>query len=178
MNILTLDLGTKTGWALHRDGAVSAGTVVLATEKELKAQKLAKLDRCCDMRASRLRNFILNLYRQPIDQIWFEDVQFASTQLQAQLWGGLRATVTCFYPEIKIVAIPVGTLKKFASGNGAAKKPEMADALVKLLPEKYGFMFTPKHRRYCVELPSCREVDDNEVDAIHLLHLARKTLCP
>jgi len=32
-SILALDLGTKTGWAIERDGKIESGTWVLATPK-------------------------------------------------------------------------------------------------------------------------------------------------
>jgi hypothetical protein len=150
LKILALDLGTKTGWALLKNGAVSSGTWLLANEKELRSQKKANLDRCCDMRPSQLQARVIQV--GDVDWIYFEDVQFLSSQLQAQLWASLRCIVTLFYPKIKLRAVPVGTLKKFATGKGNADKAAMMAAIP-------GFTG-----------------DDNEADAIHLLHFARKEL--
>lgn len=158
MKLLALDLGTKTGWALHENGCNTSGTWVLAKAKEIRAQKLAKLDRCCDMRAGRLNDFIASV-EPNLDAIWFEDVQFASTTYQGHLWGGLRAVVQLRYPRIRLVAIPVGTLKKFATNHGGATKDMMAKHLLKILP-----------------LTVVEKMDDNEVDARWLLAMATKDL--
>jgi Holliday junction resolvasome RuvABC endonuclease subunit len=182
MRLLALDLGTKTGWALlDNDGSVRSGTWTLGTDKELAQAKAMKLDRCCDFRPSRLFDRINEL--KP-ELIYFEDVQFASTQLQAQLWGSLRGIVTLFFPAAKIRAVPVGTLKKFATGKGNALKPAMAAALEKAP----GFFMgvTRRGKPQLFKTPTLVDVitaaqqaipvDDNEVDAIHLLNFARKEL--
>jgi hypothetical protein len=156
MRLLALDLGTKTGWALRSDsGEVTSGTKLLASPKELRQQKLAGLDRCCDMRPARLLEFIHGKYAE---HIYFEDVQFLSTQLQSQLWASLRAMVTLQYPQAVVRAVPVGTLKKFATGHGNAKKEDMRAAW---------------EMRTALDAGS---KDDNEIDALHLLALARKEL--
>lgn len=156
MKVLALDLGTKTGWALYNDGVVFSGTWTLATPKEIKQMRADELDRCCDLRFKRLTEYLQK--HLPVDYIYFEDVQFLTTQLQAQLWAGLRTAVVLLYPQMKIKAVPVGTLKKFATGNGAAKKEQMAA----FLQSKTGL--SPDGR------------DDNEIDALHLLWLARNNL--
>lgn len=160
MRILALDLGTKTGWALLDGEVITGGTWTLAKPKEIATQKAANLHRCCDMRPARLMAFIRGV--MPVDEIYFEDVQFLSTQYQAQLWASLRCIVTLLYPEVGIVAVPVGTLKKFATGFGNAKKEQMAAALVGgiMVANEKGDGF--------------RAMDDNEVDARHLLNLARR----
>ncbi len=154
MNILALDLGTATGWALYRDGVVTSGTQVLATDKELAAQKKAGLARCCDFRASRLAALIDS--KHPLDWVAFEDVQFMKGRAQAQLWGGFRAVVTMLYPAIKIQAVTVVELKMFACNHGNATKEMMIAAV----PER-------------LRKP---EMDDNEADAIHLLRFTLKKL--
>jgi hypothetical protein len=158
MNILALDLGTKTGWALYSDRELTSGTWLLATEKELRQQRKENRDRCCDVRFSRLRELILKL--PLLNYIYFEDVQFLTSQAQSQLWAGFRTVVTLMergelsLAPLKLVAVPVGTLKKFATGNGAAKKELMAA----FLQDRVG------------RSPIGR--DDNEIDALHLLNFA------
>ncbi len=148
MRILALDLGTKTGWACFDGTTTTSGTKVLATPKEVRAQKLAGLDRCCDLRINRLFTLVASF--QPLDVVYFEDVQFASSTYQVQLWASMRSAVIMQYPRSKVVAVPVGTLKKFASGSGSADKDKMRQSL----PE------------------ATEKMDDNEIDAIHLLKLA------
>lgn len=158
MNILALDLGTKTGWAFYWEpmpgitSDVTSGTWVLATDAELRDMRKKGEHRCCDPRFGAL-NRHLEAFKQ-LDYIFFEDVEFIRGRGQAQLWGGFRALVTLLHPRIKIKTVSVSTLKKFATGKGTAKKEHMAAHL----EEKTGI--SPEGR------------DDNEVDALHLLNFA------
>lgn len=184
MKILALDLGTKTGWAhfgwkfdkgFPVDQQITSGTWVLATPAEVEAQGGANLDRCCDMRPARLQE---RLFEIPVDWIYFEDVQFLTTQLQAQLWASLRAVIQ-LSPLARcgrVRAVPVGTLKKFATGHGNATKEQMGEALLKVDSRFY----VGRTRRGKVTLfesgNPARPVDDNEVDALHLLRFALQEL--
>ncbi len=173
MRILALDLGTKTGWALWNGVCRTSGTKILLTPKEQVAQKAAGFDRCCDVRPARLKAFIESA--NP-DVIYYEDVQFLSTQLQTQLWGALHGVVQLFHPKCKIVAVPVGTLKKFAAGHGHAKKWDMAAALNSHEDARWvcrGVGEKLKLEHFCPGMSQHQTLaDDNEVDAIHLLRLA------
>jgi hypothetical protein len=60
----------------------------------------------------------------------------------------------------RLVAIPVGTLKKFAAGRGNADKTAMEQAL--------------RSDKYYAAKVAQTMVDDNEVDALHLLRYAIK----
>lgn len=171
LSILALDLGTKTGWALFRDGVRTSGTWLLATEKELGNQRKRDKDRCCDLRFGRLQDYIKGV--GPIDWVYFEDVQFLSSQLQAQLWSGFRTVVSLMYPMVQVRAVPVGTLKKFATGKGNSKKDEMGRALLKQTQYTAPSAELFEKGIYVVERETGRPVDDNEVDALHLLEFAR-----
>lgn len=163
MKILALDLGTKTGWALYDAypklpdmPGITSGTWVLAKPAEVKRMRAADLDRCCDIRAARLRECIVSV--GPVDAIYFEDVTFSTTTLQTQMWGSLRAVVWLETSQAlgpKGVAVPVATLKKFATGKGNADKAHMLEAAIKQGFKSIG-------------------ADDNEVDAWHLLQFALK----
>lgn len=172
MNILALDLGTKTGYAALINGQQVSGTILLASEKELKAAKTQNLDRRNDIRIHRLHTHIGNQHSTSrLDWIFFEDVQFLSTQLQAQLWASLRAAVWLHGRDgLQIDCVPVGTLKKFATGNGAATKDMMAHALGCRV-----FKTGVKSRPFEYTLNE-RELDDNEIDALHLLNFAKQKL--
>jgi hypothetical protein len=172
LNILALDLGTHTGYATLIDGVEAGGTWLLATDKELKAQKKLRLDRRNDMRISALFDRIRSLRdRTHFDWVFFEDVQFLSTQLQAQLWASLRAAVWMHGRDgLQMDCVPTGTLKLFGAKHGGATKEMMAAALgCELIPtglktKPYKFIFRGQ------------EIDDNEVDARHLLNFARHKL--
>lgn len=154
MRILALDLGTKTGWAFFDGEKVTSGTWQLMTPKEVTAMRKAKLDRSRDPRTWRLRENIKKML--PADLIIFEDVQFSKTQLQAQMWGSLRGIVWLFQNGMEIQAVPVGTLKKFATGKGNAQKEDLKRALTGT-----------------IEAGILSKMDDNEVDAYWLLQMAR-----
>jgi hypothetical protein len=171
MRILALDLGTKTGWALADDDLRSSGTLRLATPLEIKTQRGAGLDRCCDVRFNRLQDFVDK--QLPLGAIYFEDVEFQSYTFQTQLWAGFRTVISLYTPKVKLLrAIPVGTLKKFATGKGNADKSAMARALLQnkiyeaTCPEKF------KKGILVCERKSQRPIDDNEADALHLLNYA------
>jgi hypothetical protein len=93
---LTLDLGTQTGWTLLEGNVLLAsGTFVLATEKELQQQRKEGKERTLDIRFLRLLLFIVERIEAGVHRIVFEDVQFAKTQAQAQLWASLRCAIGC-----------------------------------------------------------------------------------
>lgn len=160
MNILALDLATKTGWATNFGGKIEAGTWTLATDKEISAWGKQRVTRRKDPRVQRL---VTNLdrYCGDIDCVVFEDVQFASYTAQVQLWASLRSVVWLFCGGTVLTeCVPVGTLKVFASGHGAATKEMMSAALKRKHPEIWSPLW-----------------DDNAVDAVWLLLWAQKTLC-
>lgn len=158
--VLALDLGTKTGYAYRTaSGAVTSGTWKLATAKEVREQE----GRERDCRYCRLAENIHELVaREQIEILGFEDVQFSTYTAQTQLWASLRGavwSVGCRYPGIDVEAVPVGSLKKFATGHGNATKEMMAAALGRTHP---GYFL------------NVRAPDDNEIDALHLLHYLLK----
>ena len=170
MNILALDLGSKTGWALSCAGAITAGTWTLATPKEIKEAAHKRLNRRCDPRFLRLLHeldCVASAY--PLDWCVFEDVEFCKSRMQAHLWATWRAAAWSLAREgIRLDCLATGKLKSFATGNGGADKDQMARALT-LDP------------RYALDKGGVRDtltsdlLDDNAIDALHLLHWAMKT---
>lgn len=132
MHILALDLGTDTGYASGDISGVnfSIGSWKLATAKEIRQWGKERLTRRRDPRPQRLCEKILAMPLVP-DLIVFEDVMFASSTLQVQLWSALRTSLwMCLGNEVRFDCVPVTTLKMFATGNGWAKKPDMARAFL------------------------------------------------
>lgn len=157
MKSLALDLGTSLGWAKHCSySGLSVGTLVLASETNLRHAKKLRMDRRLDIR---IQAFSSWLESQPVDQIFFEDVKFASSQAQAHLWGSLRGVVWSYAARrnILIDCLDTGKLKKWTTGSGSADKPAMLAAAV---------------RRWTDEIHSTW--DDNAVDAFCLLKWAQE----
>lgn len=167
MRILALDLGTATGYAYDdaHEGPV-CGTWKLASTKEVTAWGKDRSTRRCDPRVGRLFDLVRTLDAVHwFDVIIFEDVQFASSTYQVQLWSSLRAAVWlgCKITKPKhFDCVPVATLKKFATGNGSADKTQMLAAA-----KRKKLLDDPK------EFDDC---DDNAIDALHLYDWAKQNL--
>lgn len=156
MDILAIDLGTQTGFCYNRGAVNTAGTWTLAKPKEVTAWGKERLNRRKDPRIKRLCDLVAEL--GTFDAVVFEDVQFATTSFQAHLWAGLRSSVWLCADAAHFDAIPVGTLKLFATGNGHATKEAMAKFLRAQVP--FGEL----------------KLDDNGVDACWLWLWAQKNL--
>lgn len=139
---LALDLGTNTGWALRRDGTTISGTASF---------KVGRYEGG-GMRYLRFQRWLDELARDGVDSIWFEEVRRHAGTDAAHVYGGLLATLTawCEHHGIPYSGVPVGSIKKHATGKGNANKDAMIAAAV-------ARGFTP--------------VDDNEADALALLHM-------
>lgn len=151
MNILALDYGTKTGYCYGSDASdLQFGTWKLATDKEVTGWGKSRLTRTCDPRIARLAGYLRAF---PLaNMIVFEDVQFASSTYQVQLWASLRTVAWLDYPPgTQFECVPVGTLKKFATGSGTATKERMGQCFV-----------TAGH----IRIEHFLSLDDNAVDAI------------
>ena len=147
--ILALDLGTTTGWATRGfDGLITSGTASF---------RPGRFDGG-GMRYLRFTNWLSEIDRLsgPITAIWFEEVRRHAGTDAAHVYGGLMATLTA-WAELRGVpyqGVPVGTIKRHATGKGNAPKEAMIAAA-------RGRGFSP--------------VDDNEADAIALLLWAIET---
>jgi hypothetical protein len=147
--MLALDLGTTTGWALRApDGLITSGTVSFRPSRYDGG----------GMRYLRFTNWLseLDQLSGPIAAIWFEEVRRHAGTDAAHVYGGLMATLTS-WGELRGVpyqGVPVGTIKRHATGKGNAPKEAMIAAA-----RARGFS------------PS----DDNEADAIALLLWAIET---
>jgi hypothetical protein len=147
--ILALDLGTTTGWALRSaDGFITSGTLSL---------KPSRYDGG-GMRYVRFRVWLDQLARDagPIGAIHFEEVRRHAGTDAAHVYGGLLATLTAWAETVGIPyqGVPVGTIKRHATGKGNAPKEAMIAAA-----RARGFS----------------PADDNEADAIAILFWAIET---
>ena len=147
--LLALDLGTTPGWALHcADGLITSGTASFRN---------GRFDGG-GMRYLRFTNWLGEMERLsgPIAAIWFEEVRRHAGTDAAHVYGGLMATLTA-WAELRGVpyeGVPVGTIKRHATGKGNANK----DAMIAAARARG---FSP--------------ADDNEADAIAILLWAIET---
>lgn len=159
MTIVGIDLGTTTGFARlvvnnPLGDSICALSIPLASQKLLSALKRTRGPRALRDYDPRPKYLKAALAQQiqccpgPI-KIYFEDVQFAKSLAQAQLWSSLRGAMWTL--DAEFVAVPVQTLKAFAKAAGQSKA-DMADALKHTLP-----------------LARLENADDNQIDAIWLV---------
>jgi hypothetical protein len=159
MNILALDLGTKTGYCYTLDSENwIAGTWTLASDSEITRWGKDRTSRRCDPRVFRLHEKLRDL-NVGASVIVFEDVQFQTFTYQTQLWSSLRTAMWLAFPGATFEAVPVPVLKKFATGYGAATKESMLKALLRQYPGE-----------------PVIGLDDNAVDARWLYHWAQHNL--
>lgn len=139
---LALDLGTNTGWATTRDGVTVSGTTSFRVGRYEGG----------GMRYLRFQRWLDEMARHGLDSIWFEEVRRHAGTDAAHVYGGLLATLTawCEHRGIPYSGVPVGSIKKHATGKGNANKDLMIAAAV-----ARGF----------------NPCDDNEADALALLHM-------
>ncbi len=144
--LLALDLGTMTGWALrNQHGRIVSGTAHFRPRRfEGGGMRYLRFERWLN----ETRNVTGKL-----DAVYFEEVRRHAGVDAAHAYGGFLAQLTawCEHHGIPYEGVPVGTIKHFITGKGNANK-EKVIAAVKALghdPE-----------------------DDNEADALALLHWA------
>lgn len=148
--LLSLDLGTATGWALsNKHGRIMSGTAHFRPRRfEGGGMRYLRFERW------------LNETRDvsgAINAVYFEEVRRHLGVDAAHAYGGFLASLTAWCEEhsIPYEGVPVGTIKKFITGKGNAGKQAVIAAVKTLghLPE-----------------------DDNEADALALLHFAREQM--
>ena len=157
-SILSLDLGTTTGWALRsRDGSIVSGSQSFKPQRFEGGgmrylrfvrwlSEVAVSDETEEGQVKRVNDTLL-------DQIVFEEVRNHAGVDAAHAYGGFMSHLTSFAERhaIPYEGVPVGTIKKHATGKGNANKLMMITAMQAL---------------------GHNPVDDNEADALALLRWA------
>jgi hypothetical protein len=142
-SILALDLGGFTGWALsHRDGAIVSGTEQFRQDRWSGG----------GMPYLRFRHWLGEVAENSggLVMVVYEEVRAHAGTTAAHAYGGFQATLTawCEDQSLPYEGVPVGTIKRFATGKGNAGKPAVIAAI--------------KARGFA-------PADDNEADALALL---------
>ena len=146
MNVLALDLGTSTGWALRTtDGHIVSGA---------ECFKPGRFEGG-GMRYLRFKRWLTEIKATTdgLGAIYFEEVRRHAGVDAAHAYGGFLATLTawCEHHQIPYSGVPVGTIKRHATGKGNANKEQVIAAMCAL---------------------GHRPGDDNEADALALLTFA------
>lgn len=145
--ILAVDLGTTTGWALSQHG-ISSGS------EHFKPQRFEG----GGMRYLRFKRWLTEIKNcaGELEAVYFEEVRRHAGVDAAHAYGGFMAHLTawCEHHQIPYQGVPVGSIKRHATGKGNADKAAMIAAAV-------ARGYAPK--------------DDNEADALALLHFALET---
>lgn len=144
--ILTLDLGTHTGWALSHNGHIHSGT------EHFKPNRFEG----GGMRFVRFVRWLNELWPKDYQtgMVCFEEVRRHVGVDAAHVYGGFLAHLTawCERQSLPYQGVPVGTIKKHTAGKGNASKADMIAAVI-----AKGF----------------QPADDNEADALGLLLWAK-----
>ena len=147
--VLSRDMGSATGEALcGRDDHITSGTIVHRNDRWQGG----------GMRFLRFRQWLTEMKHVSggIDAVVYEEVRNHAGTDAAHLFGGWLAILSawCEHHGIPYEGVPVGTIKRFATGRGNADKGAMVAAM-----KARGF----------------NPVDDNEADALAILLWAIET---
>ena len=147
--ILALDLGTTTGWAMRlADGIIVSGTMAFRPGRYEGG----------GMRYLRFRSWLdhLEADSKGIGTVFFEEVRRHAGTDAAHVYGGFLAHLTawCEMRHIPYQGVPVGVIKRHATGKGNAGKEAVITA---------------------VTAKGHRPTDDNEADALAILLWAIET---
>ena len=147
-SILALDLGTSMGWALRLGSETQSGTVSFRPSRYDGG----------GMRYLRFRSWLdqLAVTTGLPEAVYFAEVRRHAATDAAHIYGGFLACLTAWCEErgVPYQGVPVGTIKRHATGKGNADKQAVINAV-----RARGF----------------RPADDNEADAIALLLWAIET---
>lgn len=142
LNVLTFDLGTKTGWAARTEEGIVSGTGNFGR----------KTHEGEGMRYLRFDMFLADLFaRYRPDLIAYEEVRRHKGTIAAHVYGGFQGILTrsAEAGAISYSGVPVGKIKKHATGQGNAGKEQMIQA---------------------ARARGHDPVDDNEADALAILY--------
>jgi crossover junction endodeoxyribonuclease RuvC len=147
MQILTLDLGKQTGWAILHNGIIQSGSENFHSSR-FSGSVMVFLN---------FRNWLNSMKEkfENISAVYFEEVRRHLGTDAAHCYGGFLAHLTAWCEEnsIPYQGVSVKTIKRFITGKGNASKAEVIEAV-----KSKGFV--PQ--------------DDNEADSLALMFLAQR----
>ena len=143
LKILGIDPGTKCGYA---KSLFESGVWDLSVGRHEGG----------GMRFVKLRNYLAKAC-EGVALVVYEEVRGHKGTDAAQVYGGIVAIISehCEFKDIPYQGVPVGSIKKFATGKGNSNKEVMLAAARERWPE-------------------VNIVDDNQADALFLLAWANE----
>ena len=146
-HILALDLGTTTGWAVSASGLITGTASFRPSRYDGGGMRYLRFERWLTETLT---------ITGPIEAVYFEEVRRHIGTDAAHVFGGFMGCLTawCENHAIAYQGVPVGTIKRFATGKGNADKAAVIAAM-----QQRGF----------------NPVDDNEADALAILLWAIET---
>jgi hypothetical protein len=155
MNILALDIATKTGWAYRVNGQIVSGVEDFSLKRgDSPGMRYIRFSRWLSEFIS--QEDLLCVYEQPHNR------GGAPTEVLFGLLGQLISF--CAARGFEHTAVKSTELKKHATGKGNAKKDKMIAVANNIIAKGRGVPHGPPI------------VDDNEADAVCLLNYAEKEL--
>jgi len=143
---LALDLGQHTGWALaYPRGPITSGTETFKAGRfEGGGMPLLRFAAWLDE---------LHAKAGPLTTVVFEEVRAHRGTAAAHTYGAFLGQLTawCERHQVPYQGVPVGTIKKHATGRGNAGKGDVIAAM---------------------RIKGFHPADDNEADALAILHWA------
>lgn len=122
--ILCLDLGQNTGWALRsRHGGITSGTAEFKNSRWQGG----------GMIFLRFTRFLTEIHQsEKISMVFYEEVRRHKGTDAAHNYGGFWSNLIawCELNEIAYEGVPVGTIKRHATGKGGAAKELVIQSVV------------------------------------------------
>jgi Holliday junction resolvasome RuvABC endonuclease subunit len=144
---LALDLATTTGWASCAGGVITSGTISFKGGRYEGG----------GMRFLRFKKWLREILEtEKPEAVYYEEVRRHMSTDAAHIHGGLLAILQaeCEARTLPYQGIPVGTIKKTATGKGNADKAAMIAAANAKWPEQ-------------------NIKDDNQADALWILETSK-----
>ena len=122
-SLLALDLGATTGWAVHLPGVGITSGIAEFKNSRFEGGGMPFL---------KFHRWISSIHKaHPVGEIVFEEVRRHAGTTAAHAYGGFLACLTA-WAEVKGVpylGVPVGTIKRHATGKGNAGKEAVIAAM-------------------------------------------------
>jgi crossover junction endodeoxyribonuclease RuvC len=157
VNVFALDLGTSCGWAVSESGRITSGVQTFDLRRgESPGMRWLRFDRWLEDMLTPDHHIDLVVYEAVLGR-------FAKGQAQTFIASNFAGRIqgVCAARPVEHTDVPGSTLKRFITGKGNAKKAAMRRAAL-----QRGWLARPD------------EQDDNEVDALCLLHYALAEIVP